>query len=291
MDIKDILETKIRKLEKTERLDFLEEHIPDIALFFIKKGHHSPDKVKLLFDKMEDPKEKMALTLLKLLKRSKEEEREVNLGIVSVIGDFLEKRSSKLDQDLIDMYADIVDKILKPRVKKVSKDLGLNKDLIKELLVIVPDKEYISSAKYVGIYVNKILRKLYYMSHDPESDTGITSTKMLIKLFKTMFEKDILPDIAINILLERKEAMRNFNDKQLTIWNLLTDSALIILNKLEKDELFKYIENYIERRARDAEKGYDNARRIQLTQLPENYEKISKVVNKLSGKERNKKFL
>ena len=289
MSFKDVLEAKMRKMSKGEKVELLSDNASAIVSFYIKKAYREQDNVTALFDKMEDDREKFAPTLIKMLKEAKKEERDIDLGLASVIGDFLEKRSPKLTQENIDLYADAVDQILKGRVKKVNKKLQLDKGLIKELLVIVPDKDYVSDVKYIGNYVGRILRKLYYITKDDE--IGITTVKTLTKLFKELFDEEMLPAIATAILLERKSSMGNFNDKQIAIWNLLTDTALTIYNKLDKDVLIDQIENYVKRRVWDAEKGKDFARRIQLDQLPEDYDKISKVVKKLSSKEKTKKYL
>jgi hypothetical protein len=187
------------------------------------------------------------------------------------------------------MYDDAINKILKKRIKKVSKKLDLEKDIVKELLVIVPDKEAISDERFVGIYSQKITRKLYALAKD--IDLGLDETKQVKKLFKELFDENLIEAIAANILLERKENIKNFNDKQTAVWNLMTSFALETIEALKKKDIRELLEYYIGRRQKDAEKGRDFARRVQLSQVSEDYEKILSVVEDMSEKEKFKKFL
>lgn len=280
---------KPKKLGKEERVDFLSEQIPSLVNFYIKKGHREQEKVEFLFEKMKD--ERFLKTLKKVMKLAKESESEVDLGLATVITDFLEKKGKDLDQDMVADYVEITDKILKKRIKKLNKKLGLDKDVIKELLVIVPDKEYITDGKYVGIYVSRMLRKLYILA--TKTDLGFEKPKQIKKLFMALFEEDLITNIAVNVLLERKDVMKQFNEKQLALWNLLTEFALSTIEDIgEKEAIKEVIGYYVSRRMKDAEKNHDAARRIQLSQVDEEeYPKIAKIVKKLSEKDKFKKYL
>jgi hypothetical protein len=278
-------EWKPKKMDKDERVRVLSDSIPGIVTYYIKKGHRDQDAVNELFDKMED--EKLAKTLLKVLKEDDAEN--IDLGLATVVADFLERRHDKIGEEIVTMYDDAINKILKKRIKKVSKKLDLEKDIVKELLVIVPDKEAISDERFVGIYSQKITRKLYALAKD--IDLGLDETKQVKKLFKELFDENLIEAIAANILLERKENIKNFNDKQTAVWNLMTSFALETIEALKKKDIRELLEYYIGRRQKDAEKGRDFARRVQLSQVSEDYEKILSVVEDMSEKEKFKKFL
>jgi hypothetical protein len=288
MGVRNFIDTKIKKLGKEERIDFLREEMPGVAEFYIRKGHHEQDKVQKIFDKLSD--EKFVGVLNKWIKEAKDNDEEIDIGIVTLITDFLEKRSNNLDEDTVSKYVSAIDKILKKKVKKLSGKLDLDKDFIKELLVVLPDESYASEGKYIGFTVQRMLRRIYLISKD--NDICLKDTKQLKKLFKALFGSEMLGWVAINILLERKENMKQFNNKQLDVWNLLSNFALDTLNDMEKDDLKEFISFYADRRAKDAEKNRDSARRIQLSQVSQDdYGRIAKAVCRLSEKDKVKKYL
>jgi hypothetical protein len=273
-------------MDKDDRTFLLYDHIPTIVELYIKKGHKSQDLVKELFDRMEDPK--FAKTLKRILKTP--DASPVDFGMATVIADFLERRRQQIDEDLIEMYTDAIDKILKKRVKKISKKVNIEGDLIKELLVVVAEPTAISDPRFIGLYVSRMLRKLYAISR--ENEIGLEDHKTLKKLFTALFGKEEINQVAINVLLERKDFIRNFNENQMAVWNLVTNFALEVLEKNEKKELKELVEYYITRRAKDAEKQRDSARRLQFAQISEeDYPKLHKVAAKLSKNEEYSQFL
>lgn len=284
--LKDWKTKKVKEMDKDDRTLLLYENIPSIVEFYIKKGHREQEEVNKLFDRMES--KVFAKTLLRILKTA--DETPVELGMATVITDFLEKRKQNLDEEMIELYTKAVDKILKKRIKKLHKKLGLDKDLLKELLVVVADKDAISDDRFVGIYVQRMTRKLYVIAR--ENELALNDTKSIKKLFKSLFNEELLNSIAVNILLERKDMVRNFNENQLAIWNTLTNFALDTIEKNKKKEIKELIEYYVVRRAKDAQKGRDSARRIQFAQISEEEcPKIYTVYEQLAEKEKYSKFL
>lgn len=277
---------ELKKMDKDERTNLLYENIPTLVSYFIKKGHGDQDFVNQLFNRMQD--EKFAKILLRILKT--QDETPIEIGMAVIINEFLERRHDKIDEDTMDLYDSSIDKILKKKIKKVSKKVGLEKELLKDLLVIIPDIDVISDKKYAGIYVQKILKKIYVLSK--ENDLGIDSTKTLKKLFKALLGDDLLNKVSISILLERKEYIKNFNEKQTAVWNLLTAFALDTLEANKKKDIKSELSNYIYRRMKDAEKNRDGSRRVQLSQIAsDSYPKIFDAVEDLSEKDKNKKYL
>jgi hypothetical protein len=285
--LKEWKEKNVKKMGKSDRTNMLYDYLPMIVEFYIKKSHKSQEDVNQLFDRMED--ERFVKTLSKILK-SDDDFSPVDPGMATIIADFLQHRHANLSEDLIAEYSQAVDKILKKRLKKVGKKTGLSKDLLKELLVVVAEKDAVSDSKFAGIYVQRMLNKLYALSKD--NDLGIEDTKVLRNLFEELFEADLITLVAVNILLERKENIKNFNDGQIAIWNVLTNFALDVIEKQKKSVVRELVEYFVSRRAKDAEKDRDSARRIQFTNISEeDYPKLTTVYAKLSEKEKFKKYL
>lgn len=282
MGVKSFLEEWKPKKDKGELLELLSNELPSLEEFYFFKGHKVRETVDKIYDKMASPK--FPKCLKKIMK-----DQELDAGVATIIADFLERKGSELPEELVTMYAELVDKLLKSRVKKLTKKVGIDPNIAKDVLVVVPGDEYIND-RFVGIFVGRVCRKLYVLAR--ETGLEIKETKQLKKLFKFLFKDELINDVAVAILLEKKETMKNFNDKQVEIWNALTNFALDTLNGLEKDDLKNYLVTFAERRMRDYEKNRDAARRVQLTQIAdESYSRIAKVVSKLQEKEKYSKFL
>lgn len=282
MGVKSFLEDWKPKKDKKELQELLGNELPALEAFYFSKGHKEREIVDEIYSKMSSPK--FPKCLKKLMK-----EQELDAGVATIIADFLERKGSELPEELVTLYAELVDKLLKDSVKKLSKKVGIEPDVAKDVLVVVPGDEYIND-RFVGIFVGRVCRKLYLLAR--ETGLNLKETKQLKKLFKFLFKDELLNDVAVAILLEKKEFMKNFNDKQVEIWNALTNFALDTLNGLEKEDLRNYLVTFAERRMRDYEKNRDAARRVQLTQLADDtYSRIAKVVSKLQEKEKYAKFL
>jgi hypothetical protein len=294
MAIKEFLKTwkpkKVKEWDKEQRMAVLRGYLDDIVSFYIEEGHRkkNAEVISELFDRMASPK--FVKTLQKLLK-DKENPPRVDLALAMVINTLVEWRYDNLDAKVVDAYRDIIDKLLKKRVKKVAEKTGLSEDLIKELLVVVTHPQVVVDDRYIGVHVRNVLRKLYAIAK--ENDIGLDSAKSIRKLFKQLFGEDALNYVAIAILLERKDTHRNFNERQLNVWNRMTEFALDTLEKCKKGEIEDLlIDRYVNIRIKEDSKGNDGARRIQFSSISEeNYPKIRKVTNKLSEKEKYAKYL
>ena len=294
--VKDFIkELKIKKMKTSEIAALIADNQKDLIDFYIKESHRAKNAElkKELFAKMMN--EKFPKALKKIIKGAKENGEGLDCGFAVIIGGLIETNSDNelLTDEIIVAYTDIVNKLLTPRAKKISKKVGIDKDIVKELLIITPDKEYISAPKFVGIYSQRMLRKLYYIA--TERELNLTETSQIEILFKNLFGKKLVDLIAVNILLEKKEYIKNFNEKQLTVWNLMTKFALEYINGQSKDHIIELLEWYCGRRRTDANNNRDIARRIELRGNvdAETYPKLAKCIAKLekNGKQSLVKFL
>lgn len=289
-----IKELKPKKMKADELAYEILDVQSDLVRWYINDAHKAKNAelVNELYSKMAT--EKFAKAMKKILKNKNDAYGELDCGFAAIIANFIEKyhKEESMTDEMLETYTDIIDKLLKKRIKAVNKKLNLDTDVIKELLVITPDIGYISNDKFVGIYSQKMLRKLYIMS--AEKELGITETDQVRTLFKKLFGKELLDLIAINILLEKKEYLKNFNEKQTAMWNLMTSFALEEIEKQDKEHIVELLEYYCSRRKRDADNGRDGARRINLSSVPEtDYPRIAKGIKKFTknGKESLVKYL
>lgn len=294
---------KMKKMKAGEIAEDIVYIQSNLVGFYIAHAHKvaNADLVKELHEKMIHPKFPKALT--KIMKAAKKESgfEPLDLGFAVIIAEFLEKNrnNENLTDEVKTEYADIINELLKKRSKKIAKKSDVNIDVVKELLVITPDVGYISNDRFVGIYSQKMLRKLYYFAN--KVDTGIKDIDQIKVLFEKIFdngddeEKSLLDLIAVNILLEKKENLKAYTDEaQIKMWNLMTDFALNTIENQKKKHIAELVEYYCKRREADAKKERDSARRINLNTInAEQYPKFAKVVAKFSenGKPALTKYL
>lgn len=292
--IKDFLkEWSPKKLGKDERADTLYTYIPGIVEFYVKKGHQQPPEMAQLFTIMDDPK--FLKTLLRIAK-THDDETPIDLGMASVLAEYIASRMSKTATDnakdfsVVEGYHKAIDTILKKRIKKVSKKTGLDKNLVKELLIIIAEPEAVSNPRFMWIYVQRVLQKLYVLSG--KEDLKIEGTEALQTLFKQLFGKEFLNEVAINALLDSRQKINNFSNSQKHVWNLVTSFALDTIESNDKQTIRELLEYFIDRREKDDKASRDRARRIQFAAVSnEDFPKFTKAVKKLSERDKNAKFL
>lgn len=227
----------------------------------------------------------------------KEYKGDIDMGIAILFGAMIDwyRKVENHDDEIIGEYAVLIKKILKPRVKEVSNKLDISPDLVQELLVIAPSSEYISSPKFVGVYSRKMIQKLYAFAGQNKTTLdalGITDSKSLRKLFQNIFGKELVGAIAVEILLERKEHLKTLNKTQQSLWNLLTEFSLEVIEKMDKDERKEALQSFCSRRFNDSKRDTDSARRISfLTISEEFYPKTTALAKKMSKNEEVAKWL
>lgn len=257
-----------------------------------KKG--SPKQViESFYAIMEYPKFAEAFQYNLKVQKKSDGEVVINIGYAVIINGFIEYYLRKYDeasrnQELIDAYVAILDKLLGKKAKKIAEKTGLDYDVVLEMLVIAPGPDFVSNPNHLNKYSQRMLRKLYAKAAD--SKVVIENTKQIKKLFTGIFGKKALGTICLGIMLEKKEFISGYKQSQLAVWNMMSEFALEYIASLEKGEIYSFIKDYCSARARDAKRGNDSARRINFTSLPndERYAKINKVVGKIDDEKLTK---
>ena len=290
----------LKKMDKDERLGFVARNLPDLIDFHKKDGRFQPELLAKVYERLTN--DKIAKAFSKLAK-----EDAVEVEAAPLLHDFLELLTSKSNQvdgeekeayvAMMNSYLEVLTKIIGKRAKKMAKKLNISEDLAMELLIIMPSKEYVTNEKVLGIYVGKITRQLYSEVADNKTnlvDAAVdASPELYRKIFKYLFEKDFLSNIAINVLLEYKDNLKGMKDTQKAVWSALTTFALEELDSFKSDALKELIIHYVNRRKADVKKNKDQARRVVLSESidEETYPNLFKAVNKLKKKDEYKEFL
>lgn len=290
-----IMDLKPKKMDVSDLAYMIDENQKDLVDFYVKHGFKmkNAETINMLYEKMLNPK--FAKALKKVAKNGEEGSwTGLDYGFIMIINGFIEKTHSneKMTDELLANYTNIINKVLKFKINKISKTVDIDKDIVKELLVVVPDKACVNNERAVGFYTAKMLRKMYIIA--AQKDLGLDDTKKIKDLFKKLFGKKLIDVVAVNMLLEKKEYMKNFNENQTTMWNLITEFALEVIESQDKEHIVELIEYYCERRKSDFERNRDSARRISLNSIDsEKYPKLAKRISKFTkdGKESLIKFL
>lgn len=279
----------VRDQDKNDRTRFVYDELPDLVRFYLRKAHKEQDTVAQMFDMFKD--KKFAKAIKEILKT--DDYNPIEVSAATMLGDFLVTSGSDLDEKTLEIYSDAIKKILKKRTGKVVKKSGLDPDVAQELLLVIADPEIIGDPKFLYIYMQRLLKKLYAIARD--RDLGLDSTDKFKGLFKVLFGGDMLPHVPVHILLEPKHIMGKFNENQISVWNGLTAFALEYLEKQAKDDkdgVRDALKSYTDRREFESNKGRDSARRINLQSLTEeDYPKLAKIISKVADKDKAKRFL
>lgn len=279
--LKDLKPKYLKEMSKKDLGYFMYDHHNEIIDFYIKKGHKNPTEVSELFERMLEPK------FLKGLKQVYKNGDKLDVGFAVVIGDFIHA-NHRTHPDLTLEYRELLMKILKKRIKQVKKKTGAPEEFLMELLVVIPEPEVVSNPRFLGIYVNKVARRLYALTKDADG-YELPGLEYVRALFAGLFGEAMMNEVAVSLLLERKEYIRHYNSEQIKTWNTLTALALDQIESNKKKEIDALMENYDNRRKNDAKRNKDTARRIQFDQISEeDYPKITKVFKKRRSEQNGK---
>lgn len=272
------------QLSKIERENIFLDDVEQITNWYIKRAFMKGENQLLreFFELMNTKK------FFKMFKEVAVNYPDYCIEFCTVVGDFLEN-TKKLpenyqpDEELKEKYIGVLEKLLKKKSKAIAKDTLLPIDLIINLLVVMPTERCISSEKYIGIQVGRVNRKIYNTIGALEDfdEEGKLSVKQFKVLYTSLFGSDMLPGVALSILLERKDICKNFNERQLKVYNIITEFALRTIEKCDKETVRDIVASYANRRMRDAKDGRDSARRVQLSEISEDYVKIHKAIKKV----------
>lgn len=296
MSVKEFIQTwngkDIKDYSKDEKMFDVQDNMVNIVEFYVTKGHNKKhaDTMNKLFNVLSS--ERFMSTVEKMSKKKSEYPLIPEIAIV--FSDLVDKRGKELGEEKVEFYVGIVDKLLKPRVKEIAEKVQLPKELITETLVVLPEVELVNE-RFVPIYVNKALRKMYVLANILGKETiENMSVKDLKKLFKQVFGKENFNAVLLAIATERRDFVRNFNEVQLLMWSKLSELLLTELSDMKKKSLKNFILDYIDKREFAANKNNDYARRIDFLGLEneEGMEKVYKAAKKIVEKDSKlEKFL
>lgn len=194
----------------------------------------------------------------------------------------------KSDDEAYPIYYDLAIDLLRSRIDKMVTKADIDEQLAINLLLIVPRPDIVLRDNIVGIYTNRIVRRMYSYSYNKEEYKGLPEdTKSLKKIFTMLFGKDRLPEVVTSIALEKRPVQNNNQSESYNkLYALLTNFVVEYYEGLKPKVLKDQLLNFVDRRHKDRENKRDGSRRLQVNTLAKgDYPNIHKVVKKLKKRE------
>lgn len=285
----------ISKAEKDERGFIVQDYLQPAIEWYLKEGWKPQNKdfVQELVTVMSD--KKFIKTCKKLAKKDA-----LSFDIGILISAVLEMNRKNMDDELVQMYIDILMKINKGLIKNVHDDApSIPKEMIAEICAVTPDLNKLDD-KTLNIFINKALRKLYASASALDSKTVMDIKPLdLNELFKWFYGKKNIEKVLLAIMLEREGVVKNFNEQQKIMYSTVTTFMLQTLNEMKMKDIEDIMERYTSIRRKQKEKGTIYSPRVSFAKdslsffAEMDYDKLRKFIEEVAfdGEFRNPEFL
>lgn len=161
--------------------------------------------------------------------------------------------------------------ILKKKIKKADKDLGIDPDVALDLLMVIPHKSMLKD-RQINYRLRLFMNVLY--EHAKTADINYESCLKLVGL------NEYAQSVVVFNLLERRSKFNNFNENQQKLFIAINEWMLNQLEEMNRTDLESVLKLYTDLRKRDASQNRDEDRRYFLKSVPEDeFPNLKKVIN------------
>ena len=161
--------------------------------------------------------------------------------------------------------------ILKKKIKKADKDLGIDPDVALDLLMVIPHKSMLKD-RQINYRLRLFMNVLY--EHAKTVDINYESCLKLVGL------DEYAQSVVVFNLLERRSKFNNFNENQQKLFIAINEWMLNQLEEMNRTDLESVLKLYTDLRKRDASQNRDEDRRYFLKSVPEDeFPNLKKVIN------------
>ena len=304
-DVKDFAKMTLKKFKK-ENDDFYESKketklsyymylidlLPDVIEFVTKYGHVQQQDVQdmktLIYQKLTD------YDFIKVLKKEIKNKNKIkNIKLLPIIiNEILAEAKRVNDQRLaedknaeiykMEDIQELLELILKKKLKKFAK-AGIDKATSVDVLSTIPCDDALNISQFYRI------KSFYDCLYEHVKGVAIPFEKIM----ELLVDEEYYPLFVSFALLERKERFSKFTEAQKTLYVDISSWCFKVMESSKSDTIKSIINVYINGRKRDDSQGKDSNRRYNLSTLvPDDYPKITKVINAmLSHDESIKKYL
>lgn len=294
-----------KKIKKELQREFFDAHLdflPKTIWWAISQGHRpeNQDTMSEVKCKLYDPE--FVKYLYKLLKDDEEEIRNIEMLPImySVLLQDIKLAEAKADKMCEELDIDVEGQvgfetkdikklilfIIRKKFKKMCKK-DISEEQAFDYLCAIPTTEVLKSKGQSYYYCGRLLKAMYEHAAKEE----VKPNQVFSVIFKDNEGDPIdMSGFIIQVLLERKEKISSFNEKQTALFNKITEWGLDTLEgEYGQKEIDKIIRQYIRERQND---HHDSNRRIYLANVSaENYPKISAVVKVIANNDDLKRYL
>lgn len=161
--------------------------------------------------------------------------------------------------------------ILRKKIKKADKDLGIDPDVALDLLMVIPHKSMLKD-RQINYRLRLFMNVLY--EHAKTVDISYESCLKLVGL------DEYAQSVVVFNLLERRSKFNNFNENQQKLFIAINEWMLNQLEEMNRTDLESVLKLYTDLRKRDASQNRDEDRRYFLKSVPEDeFPNLKKVIN------------
>ena len=161
--------------------------------------------------------------------------------------------------------------ILKKKIKKADKDLGIDPDVALDLLMVIPHKSMLKD-RQINYRLRLFMNVLY--EHAKTADINYESCLKLVGL------NEYAQSVVVFNLLERRSKFNNFNENQQKLFIAINEWMLNQLEEMNRTDLESVLKLYTDLRKRDASQNRDEDRRYFVKSVPEDeFPNLKKVIN------------
>lgn len=291
--IKEFLNDWNNAEDKHDRAYVVENNIGEVCHIYLEKSNRNEQQLRKLRGLFLS--KKFAKTLYRLIVKNRSE---VSPLVVPVLADILithpvgeenelVNATLTLTDDIGKMYLEIIETVLKKKVRKVCKKTGLNESLVKNLLIECPEDLESKEGPQAYFYINRVIRKMYGIllaAQDDAEKALLLDVDTIDTLIGLVVGDSLKVKVAFNILLEKYDKTKYLTPDQIAMWNTLSEFALNTIEDIgKKKEIAEVVEHlYIKRRRIDKKNQRDGQRRLDLTELNEDdYPKTVKAIKSL----------
>lgn len=266
--------------------------LPDVIEFVIKHGHLPNQEIQeiktYIYQKLTD------YDFIKVLKKEIKHGNKIkNIKLFPIIIREILEEAKKVNDQLLaqnkdaetyrmDDIQELLQIILKKRLKKFAK-AGIDAATALDILSVIPCDDALNISQFYRI-------KSFF-------DCLYEHVKGVAIPFETIMElitdEEYYPMFITFALLERKERFAKFTEAQKTLYVDISTWCFKTMEGSKTDTIKSIINVYINGRKKDDSQGKDGNRRYNLaTLVPDDYPKITKVINAmLSHDDSIKKYL
>ena len=148
------------------------------------------------------------------------------------------------------------DLINQKKAKKLIKKSGCDPRLAYSVFAVYPVQEIAMFSP--AFYMNKLMAVIYRAADEEGVKVPVDD------IFKKVVGKEYYPNLILYLLLERKTVTQNFTNNQFAVYNRISEWVLKNLNRMDKRDIKKILQTYVNRRFEDVKRNKDANRRMYL---------------------------